>query len=521
MKSKISCICPTRGRFETLRESISFFLLQDYPNKELIIFNNHPQSIIPHPKLIKHNIKVINAGDYSGMSMQKVYADCLKHISDDSEYISIWDDDDFYFPFHLSSGMEIIKKENTFAVRSYGGYWQDNLNPMGDDYIIVKNTLEASMIVKRDKIFFDENITDTKAPEFTHPHSPWIKKYELLDKNKFSYNHNITAVFRWHYSRNYNHLQSSGPHNNHEDTGKGEFLRPKPVKHLFYDVLEKIYLNIKELGKVKKISKEEKSELYRRIINHDIDQFDHIDKFNVWLYWNDKNKIPTFINECLKSISENTFAKAVVLDDESLKDYNLPDYFWNLTSVEKADFIRIYFLNKFGGWWFDADTFVVGDLDYHYFRHLINNETYFPSEYNTEGLITTPLLCSKPNGLIIRTALKNIHNFLINKIPPYNLGWAKLGFVGILDSVNQYRYTLGWHFVTVNDIVKWGYNNHKIKEWDFSDINKSKLQIYVLHWSQIGAELSWKIGNEITIEDIIREYPNLRNLLVSYKEMYT
>jgi glycosyltransferase involved in cell wall biosynthesis len=40
MQPKISCICPTRGRFETLRESISFFLLQDYPNKELIIFKS-------------------------------------------------------------------------------------------------------------------------------------------------------------------------------------------------------------------------------------------------------------------------------------------------------------------------------------------------------------------------------------------------------------------------------------------------------------------------------------------------
>ena len=31
---KVTCMCPTRGRYELLRKSISYFLLQDYENKE-------------------------------------------------------------------------------------------------------------------------------------------------------------------------------------------------------------------------------------------------------------------------------------------------------------------------------------------------------------------------------------------------------------------------------------------------------------------------------------------------------
>jgi hypothetical protein len=522
MKPKVSCICPTRGRFETLRESISFFILQDYPNKEMIIFNNHSEPLEAHPKLAKHNIKVINAGDYAGQSMQKVYADCLKHVSEDSEYVAIWDDDDFYLPYHLSSGMEIISEKNALAVRSTGGYWQDNLNPQGDHYTIVKNTLEASMIVKKEFIFFNESNQNPTSQEYTHPHLPWMDKFSLIDKKTFEYNSNITAVFRWHFENNYNHLQSSGPHNNNSDLGIGKILKPKDVSHLFYDLLKKIYLTITPDGKVRQITSDEKSKLYEKFVSYNLDLFGHIDKYKVWLYWNDENKIPIFIKECFRSIVENTFAKCVILNDNSLRTYNVPDYVWNLNSVEKSEFIRVYFLNKYGGWWFDADTYVVGDLDKHYFNHLINNECYFPSEYNVPGKITTPLLCSKPNGLIIRTAWNKVDTFLKASVVPYKLGWAKLNFVGILETADEYTYTLGWHFITANNLVKWNYNNDRITEWNFDNIDMSKLQIYILHWSQIGAEMSWKIdvNSQNDFYKIGESYPNLKTLFEKSNSKY-
>jgi len=391
MQPKVSCICPTRGRFETLRESISFFLLQDYPNKELIIFNNHSQDITPHPKLIKHNIKVINGGDHSGKSMEYVYAQTLKYISEDSEFIAVWDDDDMYFPWHLSLNIEKLISSDKDAIRSSFGYWQDINHSMKDDYTVISNTLEASMIAKRSCIFFNEDEKDLTHPEFTHPHTSWVSKTSL--ENRFIYNKEITANFRWGYGKYYHHLQSAGPHNNNSELGIGELLKPKAIKHLFYDLIEKTYLTTNE-EKIICFNTTTKSEFHQKILKYNIDKFEHIDKFNVWLYWNTKER-PTFIKECHNSIIENTFAKVVIIDDESIHQYNLPNKALNLHPVQKSDYLRIHLLYHNGGFWFDSDTLVIGDLDEHYFRHLINHENVFPWEYNIEGNMTTPIFSSK------------------------------------------------------------------------------------------------------------------------------
>ena len=516
---KVSCICPTRARYETLREAIAFFILQDYPNKELIIFNNHPIDIVPHPKLIKHNIKVINAGDYSGTSIQKVYADALKHISTDAEYIAIWDDDDFYFPYHLSENMAILLASDKDAVRCEFGYWQDTHNSIGDDYVIISNTLEASMIAKKGTIFFDETHTDKESPAYVHPHTFWVSK--CTQEDKFVTNKQITAIFRWHYGKTYHHLQSSGAHNNNVETGNGELLKPKDVNNLFYDFFEKVYLTINEQNKVHTITREQKNTLINRLTAYDLTLFKHIDKYKVFMYWNDNN-VPTFINYCYKSIAENTFCKVIFFNDESLKNYQLPSYFWNLTSVEKSDYVRVYFIQKEGGFWFDADTFVIGDLDKYYFQHLCNKETLFPAEYDTEGNITTPLIASKPYSLIFTDALKRLDDFLQPLTPPYNLGWAKLGFTGILASVDTWKHRLGWNFTTISGLVKWGYNNGNIDKWDFEAVDCSKLQIYIFHWSQMGYESSHKIevGPNETYHKIAEAYPNLKKMYESYTLPY-
>lgn len=508
MKPKISCICPTRGRFGVLRESISFFLLQDYPNKELIIFNNHPEPIIPHPKLIKHNIKVINAGDYSGKSMELVYAHAMKYISDDADYVAVWDDDDMYFPWHLSDNISKLIDSGKSAIRAKYGYWQDVNNSMKDEFVIIRNTLEASMIAKRNSIFFNEVDKDKNSAEFTHPHTSWVVK--VTNENGYTYNSRITANFRWNYGKKYSHLQSVGPHTNNDDTGKGGLLKPTEVSSLFYNFLSKVHLITDEKDGVISINNKNKVELYEKISEADIHKFDHVDKYKVWLYWN-SNSVPTFLNLCFSSIIENTFADCVLLNDENIKQYNIPDVFWSLNPVERSEYIRVYFLHKYGGWWFDADTYVVGDLDEHYFKYLNNHETVFPWEYNVKGNMTTPIFSSKPNGLIINDAIKRVDEYFTkNKVR----GWAGANLEGIMKSVQVFKNAGEGYFFGLMDVAKYGYNNHCIAEWNFFDISPSKLQMIIFHWSQIGAEVSWKIKNngEISKDDIINQYPNLKTL---------
>jgi hypothetical protein len=52
----VSCLTATYGRYSFLKEAISFFQDQDYPNKEMIILNNHPVPLVVELP----NIKVFN-----------------------------------------------------------------------------------------------------------------------------------------------------------------------------------------------------------------------------------------------------------------------------------------------------------------------------------------------------------------------------------------------------------------------------------------------------------------------------
>jgi hypothetical protein len=510
---KVSCICPTRGRFETLRQAIAFFLLQDYPNKELIIFNNHPVPITPHPKLAKHNVKVVNAGDYSGRSMEIVYAHTLHHVSLDAEYISVWDDDDMYFPWHLSDNIKKLQESGKKAIRAKYGYWYDINHSMGDKVTIVSNTLEASMIAKKDAIFFEEdNNKDASNPSYTHPHIHWESK--LSKEDEFCYNYDITANFRWGYGKHYAHLQSVGPHRNNLELGEDQFLRPIDVKDIFYDLINAAYLTT-EREEIVSFTNETKSKFFQRIISHRIDRFGHVDRFKVWLYWNDENP-PGFVKLCHKSIIENTFCDVVVINDNTINTYSLPQNVMMMHPVQRSDYLRVHLLYYYGGFWFDSDTYVVGDLDEYYFSHLIHHETVFPWEYNVKGVMTTPIFSSKPYGLIIREAYNNIQNYLSTNP---NIGWSGIGQNGILKAVSTLKHRGEGYYFGLYDVAVYGYNNGEINKWNFDRIVKDKLHMIIFHWSQIGAEMSHKIGvsendtlSEV-IQKIISHYPNMEELL--------
>lgn len=512
----VSCICPTRGRFETLREAVSFFLLQDYPNKELIIFNNHPEPIIAHPKLAKHNIKVINGGDYKGKSMQKVYADSLKHISVESEYIAIWDDDDMYLPWHLSENINKLSNSDKVAIRPSFGYWQDINHSAGIEFTIIRNTLEAGMIAKKGVVFFDEHHNNVNSQEYTHPHNYWVPKTEL--SNGYLYNNEITAVYRWGYGKTYHHLQSVGPHKNDSELGKNELLRPKAVKRLFYNFIEKVTLTIKDYQKVVNLTDDDKANYLKRLLSHNIHKYEHVDKYKAWIYWNSPNP-PVFIKSCHESIKENTFAKVEILNDNDINRMRLPDYVRVLHPVQKSDYVRVHLLHHYGGWWFDSDTYVIGDLDEYYFQYLTDNETVFPWEYNIPGNMTTPLFSSKPNGLIIKEAYNNINKYL--QTNP-QVGWSGIGINGIMKAVDTFKYRGDWHFFGLPNIATYGYNNDQITKWNFTNIDTSKLQMIIFHWSQIGAEMSIKINvdESKSFEDILKVYKNMIPLFNKSKEPY-
>jgi len=124
---KISCVCPTHGRFDLLRASLAFFLSQTWLDSELLILNDAPVPIeCDHPR-----VKVMNETGFDTLGDK--YVRLAAETSGDM--IAHWEDDDVYCPWHLS---ELARNANA-APDMYGFHpkltwcmiWENGLWKLG------------------------------------------------------------------------------------------------------------------------------------------------------------------------------------------------------------------------------------------------------------------------------------------------------------------------------------------------------------------------------------------------------
>jgi glycosyltransferase involved in cell wall biosynthesis len=138
MKNKplISCCTSTYGRLSKLSETVSCFLDQDYDNKELIILNNHPLTL----ECNLPDIKIYNEPIYPTLG------DCRNRLIElaNGEFIRTWDDDDLYFPWTLSQGIENIKDSPAWKPKK-SWFWMKYKEPE-----LAENVFEAAMLVRTD-----------------------------------------------------------------------------------------------------------------------------------------------------------------------------------------------------------------------------------------------------------------------------------------------------------------------------------------------------------------------------------
>ena len=149
MVKKVSFVCTTYGRFYCVKRIVAQYLAQTYPNKELIIFNTdmeHPyelgfedDSII----IVNNNINYQTACDYENRG--QICRDAVTHATGD--YFMLADDDDIYLPWHLQQAVDGIEELGTDAWKP-----ERSLFATGDRVELCMNTLEASVIVKMDRI---------------------------------------------------------------------------------------------------------------------------------------------------------------------------------------------------------------------------------------------------------------------------------------------------------------------------------------------------------------------------------
>ncbi|MCK4376179.1 MAG: hypothetical protein KAX19_12645, partial [Candidatus Brocadiae bacterium] len=108
----VTCLCPTYGRFERLRDAVACFLLQDYPGeKRLLVFNDAEAAIVvsPHHGRWNHVIRRFPSSR-CGVRIDNRLPRFLtlghkrQALLEAAEtpLVAHWDDDDLYLPWHIT-----------------------------------------------------------------------------------------------------------------------------------------------------------------------------------------------------------------------------------------------------------------------------------------------------------------------------------------------------------------------------------------------------------------------------------
>jgi len=147
----ISAIMCTYRRFKCVERAVNCFLQQTYPNKELIIYNTDTKNpYILSEELISRGVKAynINTDDDTNKPYTNVGAirrDALKFAQ--GEYVVTWDDDDIWLDFFMQQAMDRMNQTGLPAFKPEKSFFYS-----GNYLRLVKNTLEASVVAKFDKI---------------------------------------------------------------------------------------------------------------------------------------------------------------------------------------------------------------------------------------------------------------------------------------------------------------------------------------------------------------------------------
>jgi hypothetical protein len=149
MNKKVSCLCTTYRRFTCVERIISQFMAQTYQNKELIIFNTdveNPMSLgFSDDRIIIINNDKNYMTSESYKNRGEICRDATTHCTGD--YWMLWDDDDIYLPWHLQQAVDGIESNQLDAWKPQMSFFATK-----ERIILVQNTLEASVIVKLERI---------------------------------------------------------------------------------------------------------------------------------------------------------------------------------------------------------------------------------------------------------------------------------------------------------------------------------------------------------------------------------
>ena len=117
---EVTCLCPTYGRFEKLRDAVACFLLQTYTPRRLCILNDDSPPI---------DIGRDDIGDLIAITNKfwrfKTLGDKRLLLLFDAEtpLVAHWDDDDLYLPWHLEMLVAALIDADVDCVKPRSAWW--------------------------------------------------------------------------------------------------------------------------------------------------------------------------------------------------------------------------------------------------------------------------------------------------------------------------------------------------------------------------------------------------------------
>ncbi|MDD4110204.1 MAG: capsular polysaccharide synthesis protein [Clostridia bacterium] len=128
------------------------------------------------------------------------------------------------------------------------------------------------------------------------------------------------------------------------------------------------------------------------------------DIFSIWL--NDNEKFPDLINRCIKSQKISGYKHHLI----TLKNYDISSNYVKKAIecknwVKAVDFLRCYYIHKYGGIYVDADVEIIKNKT---FDNILDNKLFVCREEN--GFLANSVIGAEKNNYIIKEFLDYVEN---------------------------------------------------------------------------------------------------------------
>jgi len=215
----------------------------------------------------------------------------------------------------------------------------------------------------------------------------------------------------------------------------------------------------------------------------------NINKYPIWLYWENKNKDAEeldLVRKCKELFTR--YDNVIILNEVLIHQYlsGIVDCSRISYIAQKADYYRAKLLYEYGGIWIDMDTILLEDITYLY-QELLSSDFEMRGNYDldlikNEMVFNPQLLVFKPKSIIAEKWYKYDEEYILGGS---DIPWAALGGIalGKIVSENNYKDRV----MTIP---------HNIR-FDLGYENKSYMKYYSVETDFINEKINFIVDNGV------------------------